>query len=77
AVMLLLALPVFSLLGRAGIRNPLPVYVLAAGMGFVILQGMISALGNAGTLAAPLAACAGPLLGALLGLTWVLRMEER
>jgi len=46
-------------------------------MGFVILQGMISALGNAGTLAAPLAACAGPLLGALLGLTWVLRMEER
>ena len=77
AVMLLLALPVIYIPPRAGLRNPLPVYVLAAGMGFVILQGMISALGNAGTLGAPLAACAGPLLGALLGLTWVLRMEEK
>ena len=77
AVMLLLTLPVIYIPPRAGLRNPLPVYVLAAGMGFVILQGMISALGNAGTLPAPLAVSVGPLLGALLGLTWILRMEER
>lgn len=76
AVMLLLALPVIYIPPRAGLRNPLPVYVLAAGMGFVILQGMISALGNAGTLPAALAVSVGPLLGALLGLTWLLRMEE-
>ncbi|MEW9272601.1 LptF/LptG family permease [Gluconobacter oxydans] len=77
AVMLLLTLPVIYIPPRAGLRNPLPVYVLAAGMGFVILQGMISALGNAGTLPAPLAVSVGPLLGTLLGLTWLLRMEER
>ncbi|KXV33424.1 LptF/LptG family permease [Gluconobacter thailandicus] len=77
AVMLLLALPVIYIPPRAGLRNPLPVYVLAAGMGFVILQGMISALGNAGTLGAPLATSAGPLLGAFLGMTWILRMEEK
>ncbi|EHH69452.1 LptF/LptG family permease [Gluconobacter morbifer] len=77
AVMLLLTLPVIYIPPRAGLRNPLPVYVLAAGMGFVILQGMISAMGNAGTLTAPLAVMVGPVLGILLGLTWLLRMEEK
>ncbi|QDH17713.1 LptF/LptG family permease [Swingsia samuiensis] len=76
AVMLLFALPVIYIPPRAGLRTPLPIYVLAGGLGLIILQGMISALGNAGTIAAPLAAGSEPLLGALIGMTWLLRMEE-
>ncbi|GBR63365.1 LptF/LptG family permease [Gluconobacter wancherniae] len=77
AVVVLLALPVIYIPPRAGMRNPLPVYALSAGLCYIILQGMISALGNAGTISALVATSIGPLLGCLLGLSWVLRMEER
>nr|WP_294915318.1 LptF/LptG family permease [uncultured Neokomagataea sp.] len=77
ATMLLLALPVIYIPPRTGLRTPLPVYVLAAGLALVILQGLINALGNAGTLPAALAVMSGPLPGILLGITWVLRMEEK
>ncbi|QDH25773.1 YjgP/YjgQ family permease [Neokomagataea tanensis] len=77
ATMLLLALPVIYIPPRTGLRTPLPVYVLAAGLALVILQGLINALGNAGTLPAALAVLSGPLPGILFGITWVLRMEEK
>lgn len=77
ATMLLLALPVIYIPPRTGLRTPLPVYVLAAGLALVILQGLIDALGNAGTLPAALAVLSGPLPGILFGITWVLRMEEK
>lgn len=76
AVMLLITLPVTYIPPRAGLRNPLPVYVMAAGLGIVILQGMISALGNAGSLPVLLAVSSGHIIAALLSLAWVLRMEE-
>lgn len=77
AVMLLITLPITYIPPRAGLRNPLPVYVMAAGLGVVMLQGMISALGNAGSLPVLLAVSSGQIIAALLGLAWVLRMEEK
>ncbi|QDH12879.1 LptF/LptG family permease [Formicincola oecophyllae] len=76
-VMVLIALPVTYIPPRAGTRNPLPVYVLGAGLGIVILQGMISALGNAGSLPAYVAVSAGLVVAALFGITWILRMEDK
>lgn len=76
-VMLLITLPVTYIPPRAGLRNPLPVYVMGAGLGIVILQGMISALGNAGSLPVVLAVSSGHIIAALLSLAWVLRMEEK
>lgn len=77
AVMVLITLPVTYIPPRAGLRNPLPVYVMASGLGIVILQGMISALGNAGSLPILLAVSSGHVVAALLSLAWVLRMEEK
>lgn len=77
AVMLLITLPVTYIPPRAGIRNPLPVYVMAAGLGIIIVQGMISALGNAGSLPVLLAVSTAQLVAGCLGLGWVLRMEEK
>ncbi|MXV44474.1 LptF/LptG family permease [Saccharibacter sp. 17.LH.SD] len=77
AVMVLITLPVTYIPPRAGLRNPLPVYVMGAGLGIVILQGMISALGNAGSLPVLLAVCSGQVIAILLSLTWILRMEEK
>lgn len=77
AVMLLITLPITYIPPRAGLRNPLPVYVMAAGLGMIILQGMISALGNSGSLPILLAVCSGQVVAALFSLTWILRMEEK
>lgn len=77
AVMLLVTLPITYIPPRAGLRTPLPVYVMAAGLGIVILQGMISALGNAGSLPILLAICSGQVVAALFSLAWILRMEEK
>ncbi|MCX8666497.1 LptF/LptG family permease [Acetobacteraceae bacterium B3987] len=77
AVMLLITLPITYIPPRAGLRNPLPVYVMAAGLGVVILQGMISALGNSGSLPILIAISSGQIVAALFGLTWILRMEEK
>ncbi|WP_029605832.1 LptF/LptG family permease [Kozakia baliensis] len=75
--MLLLALPVVYIPPRTGTRSPIPIYALAAGFAFVVVHGLIQALGNAGTLPALLATIAAPLLAILLGLAWLLKMEER
>ncbi len=77
AVMLLITLPITYIPPRAGLRNPLPVYVMAAGLGVVILQGMISALGNSGSLPILIAISSGQIVAALFGLAWILRMEEK
>ncbi|GBQ12551.1 LptF/LptG family permease [Swaminathania salitolerans] len=74
--MLLLALPVIYIPPRAGTKSLLPIAALAAGFGFIVLQGLIQALGNAGTLPAPVAMAAPPILAFLLGGAWIVKMEE-
>ncbi|GAJ28548.1 LptF/LptG family permease [Acidomonas methanolica] len=76
SVMLLLALPVVYIPPRTGSRSMMPVAALGAGFAYIVLQGIVQALGNAGTLPAPLAILATPLMAVLLGMTWVLKMEE-
>jgi len=76
SVMLLLALPVVYIPPRTGTRSPLPVYCLGGGFAFVIVQGLFQALGNAGTLPAPLAILAAPLIVSLLASAVLVRMED-
>lgn len=75
--MLLLAMPVIYIPPRTGARSLLPVAALAAGFGFIVLQGLIQALGNAGTLPALIAVTAPPALAFLLGGAWIVKMEEK
>nr|WP_277911087.1 hypothetical protein [Asaia platycodi] len=42
-----------------------------------MLQGLIQALGNAGTLPALIAVTAPPALAFLLGGAWIVKMEEK
>ncbi|WP_408734879.1 LptF/LptG family permease [Asaia platycodi] len=60
-----------------GTRSLLPIAALAAGFGFIVLQGLIQALGNAGTLPALIAVTAPPALAFLLGGAWIVKMEEK
>ncbi|WP_336761150.1 LptF/LptG family permease [Asaia sp. VD9] len=75
--MLLMALPVIYIPPRTGTRSLLPIAALAAGFGFIVLQGLIQALGNAGTLPALVAVMAPPALAFLLGGAWIVKMEEK
>jgi len=75
--MLFLALPVIYIPPRTGTRSLLPIAALAAGFGFIVLQGLIQALGNAGTLPALIAVTAPPALAFLLGGAWIVKMEEK
>jgi len=75
--MLFLALPVIYIPPRTGTRSLLPIAALAAGFGFIVLQGLIQALGNAGTLPASIAVMAPPVLAFLLGGAWIVKMEEK
>ncbi|MBB2170098.1 YjgP/YjgQ family permease [Gluconacetobacter aggeris] len=77
AVMLLLALPVVYIPPRSGTRSWLPVWCLGAGLLFVVFQGMLRALGNAGTLPAPAATLPGIVIFTLAVCALVLRIEER
>ncbi|CAI9122202.1 LptF/LptG family permease [Brytella acorum] len=76
-VMLLLALPVVYIPPRTGTRSLMPVAALGAGFGFIVLQGLIQALGNAGTLPAVPAIVAAPIMAIMFGIAWLLKMEER
>lgn len=76
-VMLLLALPVVYIPPRTGTRSMMPVAALGAGFAFIVMQGLVQALGNAGTLPALLATLAPPILATLLAVAWLLKMEER
>ncbi|MFS3137502.1 LptF/LptG family permease [Gluconacetobacter sacchari] len=77
AVMLLLALPVVYIPPRSGTRSWLPVWCLGAGLLFMVFQGMLRALGNAGTLPAPAATLPGIVIFTLAVCALVLRIEER
>ena len=76
-VMLLLAVPVVYIPPRAGIRSWLPVWCLGAGLLFVVFQGLLRALGNAGTLPSLMAIFVGILIFILGVITVLLRIEER
>ncbi|MBS4076461.1 LptF/LptG family permease [Ameyamaea chiangmaiensis] len=76
-VMLSLALPVVYIPPRTGTRSMIPVYCLAAGLLFVLFQGVLRALGNAGTLPALLAIAPGIGIFALGVGTVLIRMEDR
>lgn len=76
-VMLLLAVPVVYIPPRAGTRSWLPIWCLGAGLLFVVFQGLLRALGNAGTLPSLMAICVGILIFILGVITVLLRIEER
>ena len=76
-VMLLLAVPVVYIPPRAGARSWLPIWCLGAGLLFVVFQGLLRALGNAGTLPSLMAICVGILIFILGVITVLLRIEER
>jgi len=75
-VMLLLALPTAASQprGRAGSREML--YGLGFGLAFLLVDGMVSALGTSGRLAPLTTALAAPLLFGAIGLLR-LRLHER
>jgi len=75
-VMLSLALPVVYIPPRTGTRSLIPVYCLAGGLLFVVFQGVLRALGNAGTLPALLAIGPGIAIFALGIGTVLVRMED-
>lgn len=77
AVMLLLAVPVVYIPPRAGTRSWLPIWCLGAGLLFVVFQGLLRALGNAGTLPSLMAIFVGILIFILGVITVLLRIEER
>ncbi|MCE2576963.1 LptF/LptG family permease [Komagataeibacter sp. FNDCR1] len=76
-VMLLLAIPVVYIPPRAGTRSWLPVWCLGAGLVFVVFQGLLRALGNAGTLPSVVAVFVGIVIFILGVVTVLLRIEER
>lgn len=76
-VMLLLAIPVVYIPPRAGTRSWLPIWCLGAGLLFVVFQGLLRALGNAGTLPSLVAVFVGIVIFILGVVTVLLRIEER
>lgn len=73
---LILTLPVINIPPRTGARSLIPLASLAAGFCFVILQGLLQALGNVGTLPALVAVSAPPVAALLLGCAWIIKMED-
>ncbi|GBR05488.1 LptF/LptG family permease [Acetobacter oeni] len=76
-VMLLLAMPVIYIPPRTGLRSWLPVWCLAAGLLFIIVQGMFRAMGNAGLLPASVATVPGLIIFTLAAGTALLRNEDK
>jgi lipopolysaccharide export system permease protein len=75
-VMISIALPVIYIPPRTGTRSMAPVWCLGAGLSFIVFQGLLRALGNAGTLPAFLAVGPGIAIFALGVGTVLLKMEE-
>lgn len=75
-VMLLLATPVAIALTRGGAGGAQVLGALATGLVFLLINGLLSALGEAGTLAPLLAAWIAPTLFVLLGLAFVYRLDR-
>ncbi len=75
-VMLLLATPVAIALTRGGAGGAQVLGALASGLVFLLVNGLLAALGEAGTLSPPLAAWTAPSAFVLLGLLFVFRLDR-
>ncbi|GAN60809.1 LptF/LptG family permease [Acetobacter cibinongensis] len=76
-VLLLIAMPVIYIPPRTGTRSWTPVWCLGAGLLFIIVQGMLRAMGNAGLLPPPVATIPGLLIFTLGAVTVLLRNEAK
>ncbi|MCC7266589.1 MAG: LptF/LptG family permease [Caulobacteraceae bacterium] len=74
-VMLLMTTPVALASFRAGQAGLYMAYGVAAGLLFLVIDGMLTAVGESGALSAPLAAWAAPVAFSALALTALLRLE--
>ena len=75
-VMLMLATPVAIALTRGGAGGAQVLGALATGLVFLLVNGLLSALGEAGTVAPRVAAWLAPALFSLLGLGFVFRLDR-
>lgn len=76
-VLLLIAMPVIYIPPRTGTRSWLPVWCLGAGLLFIVVQGLLRAMGNAGLLPPPIATVPALIIFTLGALTVLLRNETR
>jgi lipopolysaccharide export system permease protein len=76
-VMLLLALPAARALPRQGDGSGALLLVLCLGLGFLLCEGFMAALGTSGRVSPVLAATAAPLLFSALGLFQLSRAEAK
>lgn len=76
-VLLLLAMPVIYIPPRTGTRSWVPVWCLGAGLLFIIAQGLLRAMGNAGLLPPPVATIPGLIIFTLGAVTALLRNEAK
>ncbi|WP_338332588.1 LptF/LptG family permease [Acetobacter sp. LMG 32666] len=76
-VLLLIAMPVIYIPPRTGTRSWLPVWCLGAGLLFIVVQGLLRAMGNAGLLPPPIATVPTLIIFTLGALTVLLRNETR
>ncbi len=75
-IMLLIATPVAIALTRGGAGGVQVLGALVCGLLFLLLNGMMAALGEAGTISPRLAAWSTPLAFSLLGLFFVQRLDR-
>ncbi len=76
-VLLLIAMPVIYIPPRTGTRSWLPVWCLGTGLLFIVVQGLLRAMGNAGLLPPPVATVPALIIFTLGALTVLLRNETR
>lgn len=76
-VLLLIAMPVIYIPPRTGTRSWLPVWCLGAGLLFIVAQGLLRAMGNAGLLPPPVATVPGLIIFTLGAATVLLRNEAK
>jgi lipopolysaccharide export system permease protein len=74
-VMLLMTAPVALASFRAGQAGLYTAGGVAAGLLFLVIDGMLTAVGESGALSAPLAAWAAPLVFSALAMTTLLHLE--
>lgn len=76
-VLLLIAMPVIYIPPRTGTRSWVPVWCLGAGLLFIIAQGLLRAMGNAGLLPPPVATIPGLIIFTLGAVSALLRNEAK
>lgn len=75
-LMMLLAAPILLASSRSGHGGLSAMLGLAFGLGYLVLAGLLGALGNAGILSPPIAGWAATVLFATLGFVRLLQSEE-